>query len=59
MSIFKRGLKDNVQDKLMRYGGSVDTIKDLIQIAIELNNKLYQRSIKKQESKGKNTGRVT
>ena len=59
MSMFKRGLKDNVQDELMRYGGSVDTIEDLIQIAIELDDKLHQRSIEKQESKGRNTGRVT
>ena len=40
----------------MRYGGSIDTIKDLVQIAIKLNNKLYQRSIKKQELKGRNMG---
>ena len=35
--MFKKGLKNNVQDELIRYGGSVDTIEDLIQIAIELN----------------------
>ena len=58
MSIFKRGLKDNVQDELMRYGGTIEDIEDLMKTAIELDDKLHQRSIEKNEGRGRFTGRA-
>ena len=49
MLIFKRGLKDNIKDKLIHYKGEILTLKNLIKVLIKLNNKLYQRNIKKQK----------
>ena len=58
--IFKRGLKDNIQDELIRYRGIINDLEDLIKVLIELNNKLYQRSIEKLErNRGRFTGRAT
>jgi len=31
----------------MRYGGDIDTLNTLIEASIELDNKLYERSIEK------------
>ena len=60
MSMFKRGLKDNVQDELMRYGGTISDLEDLMKVSIELDDKLHQRSIEKSErSGGRFTGRAT
>ena len=43
ISIYKRGLKDNIQDKLMRYEvrARIDNLNNLIKIFIGLDNKLY------------------
>ena len=57
MSMYKRGLKDNVQDELMRYGGHVSTISRLMEVSIELDEMLHQRGLDK-ALRGRNTGRV-
>ena len=59
MSMFKRGLRDDVQDELMRYGGSLDDMEDLTRAAIEMDDKLHQRRVEKQENKGRFTGPVS
>ena len=43
ISIYKRGLKDNVQNKLIRYEirARIDNFDDLIKVFIGLDNKLY------------------
>ena len=45
--MYYRGLKDDVKDKLMRLGASYDTLEDIIQDAIEIDDKLYERKIEK------------
>ena len=40
-------LKDDVKDELMRLGASYDTLELIIQDAIEINNRLYERKIEK------------
>ena len=54
ISIYKRGLKDNIQDKLIRYKvrARIDNLDDLIRVSIGLDDKLYQRNIEKREKGG-------
>jgi len=47
IAIFKRDLKNNVKNKLMRIGAKIDSIQVLIEIAISVNNRLYKQNIKK------------
>jgi hypothetical protein len=47
MTMFRRGLKDNLKDELMRDGRSISDMFDLIMIAIDLDDKLYERAMKK------------
>lgn len=62
-TMFRRGLKENVKDELMRYGGTVDTLDKLIEAAVELDDKLYQRAMEKKRlgyiPLGKGAGRRT
>jgi len=45
--MYRRGLKEIVKDELMRYRGDVDTLNALIEASIELDDKLYERSMEK------------
>jgi hypothetical protein len=47
MAMFRKGLKDGVKDELMRYGGDVTTLDELVQAAIGLDDKLYNRAMEK------------
>jgi len=47
MTMFKRGLKENVKNELMRSGARFDTIQTLVKIAIDVDDKLYERAMKK------------
>ncbi|KAK1061934.1 hypothetical protein LTR48_009583, partial [Friedmanniomyces endolithicus] len=49
------GLKDNVKDELMRYGADQLTLLNLMKAAIEVDDKLYERTIEKKHNQG--TGR--
>ena len=49
--MFRRELKNNVKNKLMRDERLVENLKTLIEITIDLNNKLYNRAIEKRYSK--------
>ena len=40
-------LKDDVKDELIRLGISYDTLELMIQDAIEINDRLYERKIEK------------
>jgi len=45
--MYRRGLKESVKDKLICYGGDMDTLNALIEVSIELDNKLYEWSMEK------------
>jgi hypothetical protein len=45
--MFRRSLKDRVKDELIRYGGNIESINNLIEALTEIDNKLYKRSLKK------------
>jgi hypothetical protein len=47
MTMFRRGLKNNLKDELMRDGKSINDMFDLIMIVIDLDDKLYERAMKK------------
>jgi hypothetical protein len=47
MTMFRRGLKDNLKDEIMRDGKSISDMFDLIEVAIDLDDKLYERAMKK------------
>jgi len=47
MTMFKRGLKENVKDELMRSGARFDTIQTLVEVAIDVDDKLYERAMEK------------
>ncbi len=46
--MFKRDLKKNVKNKLMRNDAKFDIIQILMKIAIDVDDKLYKRAMKKQ-----------
>jgi len=45
--MFRRGLKDNLKDEIMRDGRSINDMSDLIEVAIDLDDKLYERAMEK------------
>jgi len=45
--MFRRGLKNNLKDEIMRDGKIINDMFDLIMIAIDLDDKLYERAMKK------------
>jgi len=47
MTMFRRDLKNNLKDELMRDGKSISDMFDLIMIVIDLDDKLYERAMKK------------
>ena len=55
--MFQPDLKANVKNELMRYEKTIDTFEDLIEAAIELNDKLYERAMERQHTE-RQLGRV-
>ena len=47
MTMFCRGLKDNVKDELMRDGRRIDSLERLIEAVIDIDDKLYERAMEK------------
>ncbi len=45
--MFKRDLKKNVKNELMRSDAKFDIIQTLVKIAIDVDDKLYKRAMKK------------
>ncbi len=49
-TMYYRELKDNVKDELMRYGADQTTLLGLQQAAIEVDDKLYERSMEQRHT---------
>lgn len=47
MTIFRRDLKESVKNEIMRNDVNIEFFKDLIEIAIDLDDKLYEKVMKK------------
>jgi mannitol-specific phosphotransferase system IIBC component len=47
MTMFRRDLKNNLKDEIMRDDKFINDMFDLIEVVIDLDDKLYERAIKK------------
>ncbi len=47
MTMFRRGLKNNLKDEIMRDDKFISDMFDLIEVVIDLDDKLYERAMKK------------
>jgi hypothetical protein len=47
MTMFRQDLKNNLKDEIMRDGKSISDMFDLIEVVIDLDDKLYERAMKK------------
>jgi len=47
MTMFRRGLKNNLKNEIMRDDRSINDMFDLIEVIIDLDDKLYERAMKK------------
>jgi len=45
--MFRRDLKNNLKDELMRDDRSINDMFDLVMIVIDLDDKLYEKAMKK------------
>ena len=45
--MFRKGLKNNVKNELLRYKRIINSINNLICASIKVDNKLYKQAIKK------------
>jgi len=59
MTMFRRDLKDNLKDEIMRDGKSISDMFDLIEVAIDLDDKLYKRAMKKRYDQPKERARTS
>jgi len=56
--MFRRDLKNNLKDELMRDDKSINDMFDLIMIVIDLDDKLYERAMKKRYDQFKERTRI-
>ena len=47
MTMYQQELKNNVKDELMCHKVMIETLKELMKAAIEIDDKLYERAMKK------------
>jgi len=59
MTMFRRDLKNNLKDEIMRDDKSISDMFDLIEVAIDLDDKLYERAMKKRYDQPKERARTS
>jgi hypothetical protein len=42
--MYRKGLKDDVKDKLIRYRGTVSNLEELVEAAYVISDRLYERN---------------
>jgi len=47
MTMFRRSLKNNLKNEIMRDDKSINDMFDLIEVVIDFDDKLYERAMKK------------
>ena len=47
MTMFRRNLKNNLKNEIMRDDKFINDMFDLIEVAIDFDDKLYERAMKK------------
>ncbi len=58
MTMFRRDLKDNLKDKIMRDERFISDMFDLIEVIIDLDDKLYKRAMKKRYDQSQERARI-
>ncbi len=58
MTMFRRDLKNNLKDEIMRDGRFISDMFDLIEVVIDLDNKLYKRAMKKRYDQSRERARI-
>jgi len=59
MTMFRRDLKDNLKNEIMRDGRFINDMFDLIEVAIDLDDKLYKRAMKKRYDQSQERARTS
>jgi len=59
MTMFRRGLKNNLKNEIMRDGRSISDMFDLIEVAIDLDDKLYERAMKKRYDQSRERAEIS
>ena len=52
MTIYRRGLKEQVKDELIRSGTVLESLDELQKEAIRIDNNLFKRAIEKRHNRG-------
>ena len=52
MTIYRRGLKEQVKDELIRSGAALESLDELQKEAIRINDNLFERAIEKRHNGG-------
>jgi hypothetical protein len=47
MTMYRRGLKENVKDELIRTSEKIENLDKLIRITIEIDDNLYERAMER------------
>ncbi len=58
MTMFRQGLKNNLKDKIMRDERFINDMFDLIEVAIDFDDKLYKRAMKKKYDQFQERARI-
>jgi len=58
MTMFRRDFKDNLKDKIMRDERFISNMFDLIEVIIDLDDKLYKRAMKKRYDQFQERARI-
>ncbi len=56
--MFRRNLKDNLKNEIMRDGRILSDMFNLIEVVIDLDDKLYERAMKKRYDQSRERART-
>jgi hypothetical protein len=59
MTMFRRDLKNNLKNEIMRDDRSISDMFDLIEVAIDLDDKLYEKAIKKRYDQSRERAEIS
>jgi len=59
MTMFRRDLKNNLKNKIMRDDKSINDMFDLIKVVIDLDDKLYERAMKKRYDQSRERAEIS
>jgi mannitol-specific phosphotransferase system IIBC component len=58
MTMFRRNLKNNLKNEIMRDDKFINDMFDLIEVVIDFDNKLYERAMKKRYDQSHKKARI-